>query len=60
MSGDDGQGAVDLFGENERGHLVGERHRSKGEQQVGAFATGIREAVGRAYAKDKFLMACLL
>jgi hypothetical protein len=60
MPGDNGQGAVHLFGEDKRGHLMRKRHRPKGEQEVGAFAAGLREAIGWSYAKKKLLLSCLL
>src|ERR1700735_3937058 len=40
MSGDDGQGAVDLFGEDDAGELMRQRHRPEGEKQVSAGAGG--------------------
>ena len=60
VPGEDGEGAVDLFCENERCHLVRECHGPEREQHVGPFATGFREAVGRPYAKGNLLMSTLL
>jgi hypothetical protein len=60
MSGDDSQCSVHLLRENERCHLVWQRHRSKREEQVGAFAAGLRKSVGGTHAKDELLMAGLL
>jgi hypothetical protein len=60
VSGDYGQGAVDLFGEDKRGHLVWKRHLPERKQQVGAFAAGFREAIRWAHAKDKLLVPGVL
>ena len=60
MSGNNSQRPVHLFGEDERGHLVRKRHRTKREQHVGAFAGRLRKTVRWAYTKDNLLLSCLL
>ena len=50
---DDGAGAVDLFGENEADHLVGEGELREGELFVGAGIDGGREAVGASDDEDE-------
>lgn len=59
VPGEDGQGPVDLLGQDERRHLVRQRHWPEGKQQFGALATGLREAIRWAHAEDKLLTSSL-
>ena len=50
---DDGAGAVDLFGEDQADHLVGEGHLGEGQLFVGSGIDGWGEAVGAADDEDE-------
>ena len=50
---DNGAGAVDLFGEDEADHLVGEGEAGEGELLVGAGIDGRGEAVGASDDEDE-------
>jgi hypothetical protein len=52
---EDGEGTVDLFGEDGAGELVGEGNKTEREQQVGAVSGCGGPAVGGAYAEDEAL-----
>src|SRR5438552_2966636 len=51
---ENGQGAVELLGENDAGKFMGEGHRAEGQCVVGAVAELIREAVGVAAEENDF------
>jgi len=57
MAGEDGEGAIDLLGQNDAGEFVGESHRTKREERVGAEASGRRPSVGRSDGEDERLDA---
>ena len=57
VAGEDGEGAVDLFGEDGAGELVGEGDGAEGEDEGGAGAGGGGPAVGGADGEDDGLGA---
>jgi len=57
VAGEDGEGAVDLLGEDEAGEVVGQGDEAEGEQEVGAGAGQRGPAVGRADGEDDALRA---
>src|SRR5882672_4997097 len=58
-AGEDGEGAVELFGEHDASELVGESHRAERKFLVGAPAESFWEAVGVAAEKDQFAGAAV-
>lgn len=60
MTGEDGEGPVDLLGQDGCGHLMRKRHGAEGEEQAGSFAGGVGEAVGGSDAEDELLLAAML
>ena len=59
VPGKNGEGAVDLFGDDDAGELVRLSHFSEREEQVGALARLFGPAVGGADGKDDELAACV-
>ena len=57
---EDGAGSVELFGEDEAHHLVGEGHQGEGHHLLGAVVDGFGEAVGAADDEDEASAALLL
>jgi hypothetical protein len=57
VAGEDGEGAVDLLGEDGAGELVGQGDGAEGEDEVGAGAGGGGPAVGGADGEDEGLGA---
>jgi hypothetical protein len=62
--GEDGEGAVELFDEDDAGELMGEGHGAKGEEQIARLrsegASGaLRPAVGGADGEDQVLSALI-
>jgi hypothetical protein len=55
MSGQDGQGAVDLLGEHNAGELMRQGNSTQGKQKVGPLASGSRPAICGANGKDETL-----
>ena len=55
MAGEDGEGAVDLLGEDEAGEVVGQGDEAEGEQEVGAGAGQRGPAVSGTDGKDEVL-----
>jgi hypothetical protein len=55
VAGEDGEGAVGLFSEDNAGELVGEGDEAEGEEEVGAGAGGGGPAVGGADGEDEAL-----
>ena len=55
MAGEDGEGAVDLLGEDGAGHFMGQGDIAEGQDKSGASACGGRPAVGGADGKDEGL-----
>src|SRR6266403_1970229 len=58
-AGEDGEGAVELFGEHDAGELVGESHGAEGKLLVGALAEIFGEAVGVAAKEEQFAGAAV-
>jgi hypothetical protein len=52
VAGEDGGGAVELFGEDEAREGMGEGEGAEGEKQVGAGAGGVGPAVGRTDGEE--------
>ena len=59
VSGEDGEGAVELLGEHDAGQLVGKGHGAEGEQQVGALACFRRPSVCGADGEVEMLRAAV-
>jgi hypothetical protein len=57
VSGEDGEGAVDLFAEDDAGEFVGEGHGAEGEERCGALAGILGPAVGGTDGEDDELTA---
>jgi hypothetical protein len=57
VAGENGQGAVYLFGEYDTGELVRQGNSTQGKEKVGALASDSRPAVCRANGQDKALGA---
>jgi hypothetical protein len=55
VAGADGEGAVDLLGEDDGGEFVGEGDAAEGEGAFGAFERGRGPAVGRADGEEGVL-----
>jgi hypothetical protein len=55
MAGEDGEGAVDLLGQDDACELVGEGDAAEGEQELGTSASYIRPAVGGPDGEDETL-----
>lgn len=55
MAGEDGEGAVDLLGQDDACQLVGEGDAAEGEQKVGASASHVGPSVGGADGEDEML-----
>src|SRR6266403_2022700 len=58
-AGEDGESAVELFGEHDAGEFVGESHGAEGKLLVGALAEIFGEAVGVAAKEDQFAGAAV-
>ena len=52
MAGEDGEGAVELFGKDDAGEVVGEGDGAEGEKQAGSGASGGGPSVGGADGED--------
>ena len=59
MAGEDGCGAVELFGENQASQGVRYRERTKREQQLRAGAGGVGPTVGGSDGKKDVLRALI-
>ena len=59
MSGEDGQRAVDLLGDDGAGELVGQRHAAQRQRAVSAGERGGGPAVGGADGEDDALGAVI-
>jgi hypothetical protein len=59
MPGQDGQGAVDLFGQYNAGELVRQGHAAEGKEKVGALACGRGPSVGGTDGKYEALGALI-
>jgi len=57
MTGEDGESAIDLLGEDDAGKLVRKSHAAKREEEIGALASGGGPAVRRADGEDEVLGA---
>ena len=57
MAGEDGEGAVDLLGEDGAGELMGQGDGAEGESEAGAGVRGGRPAVGGTDGEDEGLRA---
>ena len=57
MSGDDGQGSIHLFGQDDAGKLMGQRHKPEREKQVSAGAGGNRPSIRRTDGEHEILGA---
>jgi len=55
VAGEDGEGAVDLFGEDDLRELMRQGDAAEGEEEVGAGAGGVGPTVGRADGEDEAL-----
>jgi len=55
VAGEDGRGAIELFGENEPGERVRKCEGTERKQEMGSLAAFIRPAACRADGKDKAL-----
>lgn len=53
LTADDGEGAVQLFEEDESNHLVREGHGAEAQETVGAVTNLWAESVGTADDKDQ-------
>jgi hypothetical protein len=58
-AGEDGEGAVKLFGEHDAGEFVRKGHGAERKFLVGTLAKSVREAVGVAAEKDQFAGAAV-
>jgi hypothetical protein len=58
-AGEDGEGAVELFGEHDAGEFVGVGHRAERKFLVGALSEIFREAVGVAAEENEFAGAAV-
>jgi hypothetical protein len=58
-AGEDGEGAVELFGEHDPGEFMGESHGAQRESLVGALAEIFGKAVGVAAEEDQFAGAAV-
>jgi hypothetical protein len=58
-AGEDGEGAVELFGEHDAGEFVGEGHGAERKFLVGALPESVGEAGGVAAEKDEFARAAV-
>jgi len=59
MARENGQGAVDLFGEDGAGQLVGQRDGSQREHRGCTSAGGVRPSIGRANGEDQRLCTAI-
>lgn len=60
MAFQNGEGAIDLFEQDDAGEFVGERHFAEGEDGGGGVAGGVGETVSRANGEDEGLGIAIL